>query len=114
VLLLCAAWARGQAKPLSESEKIEALITQVDGMTDAVFVRNGKSYDGHAAASHLREKWQWKKNEIKTARDFIRIIGSASSQSGKPYLIRFRDGREVKSGDFLSQALDKLEGRPAK
>ncbi len=36
-------------------------------------------------------------SEIKTAEDFISIVGSQLSTSGKPYLIRFLDGTEMKS-----------------
>jgi hypothetical protein len=103
--------AASGAKPLSETEKIEALIGTVAQLHDAVFVRNGATHDARAAADHLRKKWNAQKSDIKTARDFIRLAGSVSSMSGKPYLIRFKDGHEVKSADFLSAELDKLEGR---
>jgi len=98
---------------LSEDQKIEALIRTIDGMKDAVFVRNGSAYDGPAAASHLRDKWRWKKSEVKTARDFIRVCASVSSQTGQPYLVRWKDGRVEKSADFLAAALDRLEGKIA-
>jgi hypothetical protein len=106
--------ASARATTLTEEQKIEMLIRGVDGLADAVFIRNGKRYDCHAAAQHMREKWQWKRAEIRTARDFIRVAASTSSQTGQPYLIRFKDGHEVNSGDFLSSVLDKIENAPAK
>lgn len=102
--------AHAQDKELTETGKIEALIRIVEGLEGAVFIRNGTQYDCRKAAEHLRSKWQWKRKEIKTARDFIRLAASRSSISGRPYLIRFKDGREVKSGDFLLAELLKLEG----
>ena len=36
---------------------------------------------------------------------FIAKAASVSSTSGKPYLIRFKDGREVKCGDYLKERL---------
>src|SRR5881398_1910996 len=78
---------------------------------DETFIRNGKEYDCEAAADHMQLKWSYAKGQIKTARQFIDKIASASSQSGKPYLIRFKDGKEIKSGDFLTQQLDRLEGK---
>ena len=96
------------AATMTETQKIEHLIGTVAKLRDAVFVRNGKEYDCKEAAEHMRRKWKWKEDEIETARDFIRIAASASSMSGKPYLIRFKDGREVKSADFLNAELDKL------
>ena len=104
---------KASAGKMTEVEKIEALIATVAGMKDAVFIRNGREYDGKKAAEHLRDKWEWKKDEIRTARDFIRIAASGSSLSGKPYVIRFADGREVKSADFFTAELEKLEAKTA-
>ena len=96
-------------KPADEAAKIEALIRAVENLKDAVFIRNGRGYDCGKAGEHLRAKWRWKRNEIKTARNFIRIAATGSSVSGKPYLIRFKDGREIRSADFLLAELAKLE-----
>jgi hypothetical protein len=102
------------AAGMTEKEKIEHLIAVVEGLKDAVFVRNGEEYDGKAAADHMRTKWKWKEDEIATARDFIRIAASVSSTTGKPYLIRFKDGREVTSGEFLNAELERSEKAPGK
>ena len=114
ILLACAATgADAPAKPATEAEKIEALIRAVEDLKDAKFVRNGSEYDAKDAAAHLRRKWDAGKKQIKTARDFIRLAGTKSSTSGKPYRIRFRDGKEVESEKFLSGKLEELEKGPA-
>ena len=59
-----------------------------------------------------RGKWGANESKIKTAKDFIEKAASASSTTGKAYLIRFKDGKEVKSGDFLRAQLEKLEKVP--
>jgi hypothetical protein len=97
------------AEPLTEKQKIEALIEHVGGLKDATFVRNGKEYDAKTASVFLQRKWEAQEDKVKTAHDFIEKIASASSTSGKPYLIRFKDGKEVKSGDYLQEELKKLE-----
>ena len=107
VVILVAATAH--AAGLSEKQKIEALIKSVDELKGAKFIRNGSAHDGKAAAQHMRRKWKAGEKQIKTARDFIRLAASASSKSGKPYVIRFKDGREVESGTFLTQKLDEME-----
>ena len=113
ILLCCAAGAIAADQPalkkLTEVEKIEHLIRTVDELKDATFIRNGKEYDCHAAAKHMRDKWEHGKDQIKTASDFIEKAASKSIASGKPYLIRFKDGREVQSGTFLRDELKKLE-----
>jgi hypothetical protein len=93
----------------TETQKIETLISTVNDLKDATFIRNGKEYDCKAAADHMRTKWSYAGDKIHTAQEFIEQIASKSSQSGKPYLIRFGDGREVKSSEFLTEALDRLE-----
>ena len=98
-------------QPRSEKEKIEALIGVVHDMKDAKFIRNGSEYDGPAAADHMRTKWSAGGSSIKTAKDFIKLAASSSSVSGKPYLIRFKGGKEQTSAEFLLAQLDKLEGR---
>jgi Family of unknown function (DUF5329) len=100
-----------QAQNLSNSEKqkIEALIKQVANLKDAKFVRNGSTYNADSAATFLRRKWGANESEVKTARDFIDKVASFSGTSGKPYLIRFKDGGEIKSRDFLLAQLKKLD-----
>jgi hypothetical protein len=103
---------RGQEKPVSEKQKIEALIKHVEGLKDAKFVRNGTEYDAKAAAAFLRGKWDANAAAIKTAKDFIEKAASVSSTTGRPYLIRLKGGKEMKSGDYLRAELQKLE-KPA-
>ena len=93
-----------------ETEKIEALIQEVRDLKDATFIRNGSSYNSESAAIFLRRKWQANRSEVKTARDFIDKVASLSGTSRKPYLIRFKDGREIHSRDFLLARLKTLEG----
>jgi uncharacterized protein DUF5329 len=101
--------AAGQTAPAAERQKIESLIKQVGELKDAKFVRNGSSHDVSSAVRFLRGKWEANDADVKTARDFIDKVASGSGTSGKPYLIRFKDGRETKSRDFLLAELKKLE-----
>jgi hypothetical protein len=100
------------ANPPSEKEKIESLIRAVEGLKDAKFIRNGSEYDSSSAAKFLRRKWEANSKEIVTARDFIGKAASISSTSGKPYLIRLKDGKVVKCGDYLAGELKRLEAQP--
>ena len=110
VLLLAGLPAlEAQDEPLTEKQKIEALIKAVEGRKDVTFVRNDREYDAKTAAKFLRGKWEANDAGIKTAKDFIEKSASVSSTSGKPYLIRLKDGKEMKSGDYLLEELKKLE-----
>ena len=97
-----------QNLPPAEKTKIETLISHVEALGDAKFVRNGKEYDAPSAAKFIRKKWQANEKEIQSASDFIAKAASVSATSGQPYLIRFKDGRELKCGDYLTARLKKL------
>ena len=102
------------ALPADEKAKIEKLIEHVQGLKDAVFIRNGARYDAAAAARFLQGKWDASAAEIRSAREFIEKAASVSSTTGKPYLIRLaRDGAttELKSGEYLLEQLKKIEGQ---
>lgn len=99
-----------RAEPVpAEKAKIEALITHVENLKDATFVRNGSGHDAKSAAKFLRGKWQANDKEIRTAADFIAKAASVSSTTGKPYVIRFKDGTQTKCGDYLTARLKELK-----
>ncbi len=114
ILLICSAGAvplRAAEDAARELRIIEALITHLEGLEGAVFIRNGEEYDAARAASFVRAKWKSKRNAIKTAVDFIEKAASISSTTGQPYLIRFADGRELKGRDYLFARLNELKTR---
>ena len=100
---------RGEDQALSEKHKIEQLIQRVENLQGATFVRNGKEYDAKTAAKFLKGKWDANTAKIKTAQDFIEVAATKSSTSGKPYLIRYADGKEIPSAEFLTAELKSIE-----
>ena len=112
ILLGCFSIVLADEKKLTEDQKTESLIKHVEELKDAKFIRNGTEHDPSEAAQLMKYKWDNNKDDIKTAKDFIRICATKSSTSGEPYLIKFKDGKEVKSADYLTAELEKLE-KPA-
>jgi hypothetical protein len=98
-----------QTAPAAERQKIESLIKRVGDLKNAKFIRNGSTYEVSIAVRFLRGKWNAKDAEVQSARDFIDKVASMSGTSGKPYLIRFNDGREIRSREYLLAELQKLE-----
>jgi len=94
---------------LTEQQKIQALIASVEHLKGAVFIRNGSEYDGAKAADHMRRKLKYAGDKVQTAEQFIDELASKSSMTGKPYTIRFADGRTVLSADYFHAELRKLE-----
>jgi hypothetical protein len=99
----------GHTAPAAERQTIEALIRHVGSLKDAQFIRNGSSYSAAAAATFLRRKWQANVSSVNSARDFVEKVASFSGTSGEPYRIRFKDGREIPSKDYLLAELKLLE-----
>lgn len=98
--------------PMPEAQKIEGLIQAVADLQGAVFLRNGSQHAPKEAAEHLRLKWKNAGRKVKTAPEFIQYCASGSSMSGKPYEIRFRDGRTVLARDWLWTELKRMEAAP--
>jgi hypothetical protein len=94
---------------LTEEQKIDALIASVEHLPGAVFIRNGTEYDGAKAADHLRTKRNYAGKRITTAEQFIDKLATASSMTGKPYTIRYADGRTVQSAAYFREQLKRLE-----
>lgn len=89
----------------TERMKIEYLITSIENLKGAKFIRNGTEHDGKEAAEHLRMKLQKAGDRVRTADDFIRLCASKSWLSGKPYMIRSSDGKTINSEEFFGEKL---------
>jgi hypothetical protein len=96
-----------------EQARIDKLIRHVEVQKGMKFIRNGTEYSCEEAARFLRGKMDAMGAEVTSARDFIERIASKSSMSGKPYHVRFSDGRLITSAQFLGDELKRLEALPA-
>ena len=88
-----------------EKKKIDFLISSVENLTGAVFIRNGSEHDGKAAAEHLRLKLKNAGDRVQTVDDFIRLCASKSYFTGKPYMIRLSNGKTIKSEEYFREKL---------
>ena len=105
--------ASATAVQLTEQQKIDALIHSVEVLPGAHFIRNGSTYDGKAAASHLQMKRHYVGDRIKTANDFITCCASKSSMSGQAYQIQYANGETVDSEVYFRAELKRIETPPA-
>jgi hypothetical protein len=92
-----------------EKKKIDFLITSVENLKDAKFIRNDEEYDARKAADHLRLKLNKAGERVKTADDFIKLCASKSYMTGKPYMIKYSNGKTVESGKFLREKLKEFK-----
>jgi hypothetical protein len=89
----------------SEAAKIEYLIVGISELQQAQFIRNGRAHDAKSAASHLRRKLKAAGPRVQSAEDFIVLCATGSSITGKPYRIRFSDGRVVDAQQYFRRRL---------
>ncbi len=97
-----------------EHRKIDYLLNQIKEVEGA-FIRNGTAHPPEEAGAHLEMKmkrainsWFAPAKEKWTAKMFIEKLASKSSLTGTPYQIRFRDGRTVNAGEWLSDRLNQF------
>jgi len=113
LLLAWTAAAIAAKRPPAEQKKIDWLIEQV-GQTDAVFIRNGTSYDAAKAVSHLKFKLFVAGSRVQTVKDFVEGVASSSSETGQPYLIRPRGAAApIPMHDWLTAKLAEYGKAPA-
>jgi hypothetical protein len=109
---LLSAMASAQQDQALEQARIQFLLDSIAHLDSAVFIRNGTEHSAAAAAEHLAyklsraqksyfapDKSEW------TAEMFIEKLATQSSLSAALYKIRFADGSEVPSGEWLKQQL---------
>jgi len=93
--------------PPQEASLINELLNTVEN-SEAVFIRNNTEHSPKEAVKHLKMKLNRAGSRIKTANDFIRVLATKSSFSGKAYMLRFSDGTMVESGLWFTNKLLKL------
>lgn len=109
LMLLCLIPLVTEAREAKETARIEHLISSLEKLTGAKFIRNGTEYDPDKASSHLRMKLEKAGDKIKTAENFIDGIAAKSSSSGKPYQIRKPDGTLVNTSAYFYARLKEYD-----
>ena len=74
--------------------------------TTCQYERNGSVYDGARAVKHINRKYEYFKDEINSAEDFIKYSATKSTMSGKHYKIHCSNAPVQNSSDWL---LDELK-----
>jgi len=97
----CREKAGGESEDTAQT--IEFLISAV-GKSHLAFIRNGQCYTCEEAATHIRNKYDYFRPEIKTPETFIDRCATGSILSGEPYLVVTTQGK-VPLKKWLQQIL---------
>ena len=68
------------------------------------FIRNGVAYDGAQAVAHIKDKYDYYRDDIHSAEDFIALAATKSALSGKPYLVTCGETTEP-AADWIAREL---------
>jgi hypothetical protein len=75
--------------------------------TDCTYDRNGSKHNGKEARKHIEKKYNYYKDKIKTAEDFITYSVTKSVLSGKIYKVYCSNKQIQNSKDWLLIELSK-------
>ena len=89
--------------PSQPEASIEYMLARVAN-SDVVFLRNGKAHTPAEAVDHMRLKYEYYEERIRTPEGFIRWAATKSVLSGRPYKIRDESG-EVPAAEWMHRLL---------
>jgi len=113
-LALATATAAAHAAPLPAPARaeVDALLARLQ-TSGCQFNRNGSWYSGAEAKDHLLRKLEYleKKDLVKNAEQFIDLGATASSSSGKAYMVKCGAAAPVESKTWLTTELKAIRAR---
>lgn len=106
--------------PLAAAELPPAALREINHLLDKVgtsscsFNRNGTWYTGPEARKHLERKLDYmiSRGMVTSAEQFVADAASASSLSGKPYLMKCGNDEPKRCGDWLQVELRRMRQPP--
>jgi hypothetical protein len=75
------------------------------------FIRNGVAHDGAGAVAHIQDKYDYYRDHIQSAEDFIAFAATRSALSGKPYLVTCGATTEP-AADWIARELGAYRWNP--
>jgi len=97
--------AGGWSKPPGNTASTIEYLLEYVADSGLIFIRNSQRHNAADAARHMNDKYQYYREKIGTPEDFIRLCASKSFITGKPYLVVMENGDEVRTDDWLLEAL---------
>ena len=91
----------------SVQTEIQHLLNFI-AVSECHYERNGTMHDASAAVNHIKKKYDYFSDEIKTSEDFIQYAATKSSFSGKYYQIHCEGNDVIRSQDWLLRELSRF------
>ncbi len=81
-------------------QEINHLLSFVKN-TPCVYIRNGDAHSGEEAVKHIQRKYDYYKDDIASAEDFIRLSATKSTMSGSKYYVQCGNKPKIESSRWL-------------
>lgn len=106
VFFITTALSAGARCDVPEASRHEVLhLLEFIRNSDCMIERNGQRYDGENAYSHVKRKYDYFRDEIKTSESFIEFSASRSTMSGEFYLVLCGNGSAMRTQEWLLEEL---------
>lgn len=105
LLLILIAMGTGQGVGQGWEEEVAHLLGFIE-RSDCTFIRNGKNYDSIQARAHIQKKFDYLKNKIDSAEQFIVYSATKSSITRMEYGVSC-DGVALSSREWLETELNR-------
>jgi hypothetical protein len=92
----------------ADTQKEIAHLLDFVANTSCKYERNGTIYGGIEAQGHIKRKYQYFIDKIKSAEDFIKYSATQSTMSGRKYKILCANMPVQNSADWLLDELKKF------
>lgn len=87
--------------------EIQHLLNYIQA-TPCAYERNGLKYKGSEAVVHVQRKYDYFKDKIKTAEDFVRLCATKSELTGLAYQVQCPNEAKQASATWLLAELQKF------
>ncbi|UCH45450.1 MAG: DUF5329 domain-containing protein [Nitrospiraceae bacterium] len=109
VMLIALTSSLTHGNEIGVHQEITSLLQYIES-SECIFIRNGREGTAAAARIHIQKKYDYFKDRVKSAEDFIRFAATKSTMSGRPYKVRC-SGEETNTADWLTAELQKRRNR---
>jgi len=96
--------------PIEMRKEVDHLFTYIKE-SKCVIERNGTKHPAVEAVDHIKEKYDYFRDKIKSTEDFIEYSATKSTTSDKPYLVYCEGQRVVPSKEWLLKELTEYRSR---
>jgi hypothetical protein len=99
--------------PADKIKEIDHLLNFIKS-SNCIINRNGSDYPAEKGVNHIKNKYDYFRDDIRNAEDFIKYSATKSTMSGKFYTVKCPDAVTIKTQEWLLSEIQRyrsLRGR---